>query len=82
MIGLALGAHDVAAADGAMLGHVEHSRAARMVFVFDDLHDFRNDVAAALDFDLVADLHAEFVDEVHVVQCGAARQLCRRWGPA
>ncbi len=43
-----------------------------MIFVFDDLRDFGDHVAAALDFDPVADFHAEALDVVHVMQGGAA----------
>ncbi len=43
-----------------------------MVFVFDHARDFGDHVAAALDFHPVADLHAQALDLVHVVQGGAA----------
>ena len=36
-----------------------------------DANDFRDDVAAALDHDRVADLHAEALDLIFVVQRGA-----------
>ena len=43
-----------------------------MIGVFDDLDHFRNHVAAALDADPVADQQAEALDEVGIVQGGAA----------
>ena len=43
-----------------------------MVFVFDHPSDFGDHVAAALDFHPVANLHAQALDFVHVVQSGAA----------
>ena len=72
MIGLALGAHDVAAAHRAVFRHVKMLLAARMLLVVEHLHDLGNDVAAALDLHPVADEHAEPLDFIHVVQRGAA----------
>ena len=43
-----------------------------MVGVFDNFDDFGNHVAAALDLDPVAELEAQALDEVGVVQRGAA----------
>ena len=68
VVDLAFGANDFRSAHRALLGHHEFFCAARMIFVFDDLRDFRNHVAAALDLHPVADLHAEALDLVHVVQ--------------
>ena len=45
---------------------------ARMFRIFQNLDDFGNHVAAALDLDPVAELEAEALDEVGVVQRGAA----------
>ena len=72
MIGLAFGADDVASAYRAPFRHVERFVAAGMVFVFDYACDFGDHVAAALDFHPVADLYAQALDFVHVVQGGAA----------
>ena len=71
VVGFAFDADDVASAFGAAFGHVKLAVSARVVLVVDNLHDLRNNVAAALDQDVVADLDAEIVDEVHVVQRGA-----------
>ncbi len=79
MIGFAFGAHYIAAADWAMLGHLERLVTARVLRVLDDLHDFRNHVAAALDFDPVADLDAKLVDEIHVVQGRARDHGATNW---
>ena len=43
-----------------------------MIFVFDHLRDLGDHVAAALDLHPVADLHAQALDLVHVVQGGVA----------
>ena len=45
---------------------------ARVVGVFDDFDHFGNHVAAALHLDPVADQQAQALDEVGVVQRGAA----------
>src|SRR4051794_35267752 len=55
-------------ADRALLRRLDILGSARMFLVIDNLCDFRNDVAAALDLDVVADLHAESADLVHVVK--------------
>ena len=70
MIGLAFGAHHVAAAHRAALRHVKMTMPTRLVF--QHLHDFGNYVAAALDQHPVADAHSQPIDLVHVVQRGAA----------
>src|SRR3954454_20017229 len=44
--------------------------APRMIFVINHAGDFRDDVAATLDFNPVSDFHAQTLDLVHVVQCG------------
>ena len=71
MVRLARRSHHVAAAHRAVLGHCEIPAAARMLFIFDDLHHLRNHISAALHFDPVADLHSETIDLIHVVQRGA-----------
>src|SRR5436309_13685354 len=71
MVRLSGRAHYISAAYWAVLGHLELFVSARMVFVFDHLYDFRDHVAATLDFHAVADLHAEAPDLIHVAQCGA-----------
>ena len=71
VVGLAFGAVDLAVADGAVFGEVEFFVAARVLGVFDDFDDFGDDVAAALDFDVVADEEAEALDLVGVVESGA-----------
>src|SRR5579864_8792124 len=77
MVGLAFNSHDLAATLGAMLGHSELFVAARMLLVFDHAHHFGDDVAAALDHDPVADLHAQTLDLISVVQ-----RRARDRGPA
>src|SRR5690349_15856908 len=72
MIGFALDAHDFSAADRAMLGHVELAVPARVVFVVNDLHHFRNDVTTPLNHHPVTDLDAEALDLILVVKSGAA----------
>ena len=71
VVGFAFGAVDLAVADRAVFGEVEFFVAARVLGVFDDLDDFGDDVAAALDFDVVADEEAEALDLVGVVEGGA-----------
>ena len=58
-----------AAAFGAFLGHVKRAAILRLLH---DLDDVRDDFAGALDQHGVADLQAEALDFVHVVQRGAA----------
>ncbi len=65
---LAVLAHDVAAADRALLRHAERPAARALL---DDADHFRDHVAAALDEHRVADLDAEPLDLVFVVQRGA-----------
>ncbi len=72
VIGFALGADDMAPTHRTSLRHMKSFVTARMVFVFDHPRDFGDDIAAALDFHPVADLHAQALDLVHVVQSGAA----------
>ncbi len=72
VVDFALGLDDLAAADGAVRGEFEFPVAAGVVLVFDDLDDFGDDVAAALDLDVVADEQAEALDFVGVVEGGAA----------
>src|SRR5277367_165079 len=68
MVGLAWRSHHIAAAHRTMLGHFELLMTARMFFIFDHLHYLGDHIAAALDLDPVANFHAEFVDEIHVMQ--------------
>ena len=72
VVDFAFGADDFAVAVGAVGGEVELLVAAGMLFVLDDLDDLGDDVAAALDFDVVADEEAEALDLVGVVEGGAA----------
>src|SRR6185312_13717199 len=74
MIGLAFGAHDMSAANWALVRHVKRLMSARVVFVVNHARDFRNDVAAALNFNPVTDLHAQAFNLVHVVQSGATHR--------
>src|SRR5437667_2255576 len=88
MIGFTLGPYHMAAADRAALRHLERLAPSRMIFVVENPCDLGNHIAAALDFDPVADLPAEPFDLVHVVQRGAAdggaadrnRLQLRDWG--
>ena len=43
-----------------------------MIFIVDDLGDFGDDIATALDLEPIPDLHAEALDFVHVVEGGVA----------
>ena len=70
MVGFALGADDVSIAHRTTFRHVKVTMAARLVF--QHLHNFGDDVPAALHRYPVADAHAQAVDLVHVVQGGAA----------
>src|SRR5271165_3316051 len=79
MVGLARSTHHVAAAYRTMLGHFELLMTARMVFILDDFHNFWNDIAAAFHLNPVADLHAQLLDEVHVVQGGARNRRAADW---
>ena len=72
VVGLSGRAHDVAAADGTFFRHLEFACATRMIFVIDHANDFRDHVAAALHFDPIANLHAQALDLVHVVERRAA----------
>ena len=72
VVDFAFGLDDFAAADGAVRGELEFPVAAGMILVFDDFDDFGDDVAAALDLDVVADEQAEALDFVGVVEGGAA----------
>src|SRR5438552_18296895 len=72
MVSLALGAHHMTAADRAALRHLERLAPARLIFVVENPRDLWNHIAAALNFNPVADLHAEPFDLVHVVQRGTA----------
>src|SRR6201999_4514752 len=58
-------------ADGAAFGEDDLFLAAWVILVRNDFGDFGNDVAATLDGDEVADLHAEAFDLVGVVERGA-----------
>src|SRR5579859_5787647 len=49
VVDFALGAHNLRVADRASLGHLKFFGAAGMIFVIDDLRDFGDHVAAALD---------------------------------
>ena len=70
VVDLAFGAHNLRAAHGASLRHVKDFVAARMLFVVDDFDDLRNHVAAAFHLHPVADLHAQALDFIQVVQRG------------
>src|ERR1035441_6625229 len=71
MIGLARRPDHVPAAHRTMLRHLKGLVTPRMLLVLDNLHDLRNHIAAALDLNPIANLYAQFLDEVHVVQRGA-----------
>src|SRR5437764_15151470 len=71
MVGLTLDAHHVPATFRAALRHVEFLVPARMLLVLDYLDDFGNHVAAALYRYPVADLHAQPLNLVGIVQRGA-----------
>ncbi len=68
MVCLAFHSYHVAVALRAPLRHVEVLVAARVVFVVDDLDHLGDHVAASLHHYPVADLHAQALDLVHVVQ--------------
>ena len=72
VVDFALDADDFAVAFGAMSGEVEGPRSPGMVCVLNDFDYFGDHVAAALDLDPVADEQAEALDEVGVVERGAA----------
>src|SRR5690242_17647616 len=72
MVSLALSTHNVTTADRTLLRHMKQLAPARMLVVVNDPRDFRNHVAAALDFNPIADLHSQAFDLIHVVQSGAA----------
>ena len=72
MIGFTLGPYHMAAADRAALRHLERLPPARMIFVVENPCDLWNHIAAAFNFNPIADLRAEPFDLVHVVQRGAA----------
>jgi hypothetical protein len=71
VVDFAFGADNFAVAVGAVGGEVELLVPARVLFVFDYLNDFGDDVTTALDFDVVADEEAEALDFVGVVEGGA-----------
>src|SRR5579871_3899554 len=72
VVDFAFGADNLRAAYGALLRHNELASAAGMIFVVDDLRDFRDHVAATLDLHPVADLYSQALDLIHVVQRGIA----------
>ena len=74
MVRFAFRANYMAATYRALFRHVKYLVAARMVLVLDHANYFWDHVAAALNLDPVADLHAEAFDLVHVVK------RCARYG--
>src|SRR6185437_6384629 len=74
VIGLALHAHYMAAANRAALRHLEMLVPARVLVVFNHLDDLGNHVPTALNHHPVADLYSEALDLIHVVQRGAAHR--------
>src|SRR5579864_1488082 len=72
MVSLALSTNDMSATNGTLLRHVKRFVSARMIFIVEHTCDFGDHVAAALDFDPVADLHSQSLDLVHVVKGRAA----------
>ena len=72
VVGLSGRANDVAAAYRTSLGHLKFQCSAGMIFVIHHADDFRDDVAAALDLDPIANFHPQALDLVHVVERSAA----------
>src|SRR5204863_10142211 len=72
VIGFAFGAHNLRAAFRTSLRHVESLVSAGMIFVFDYLGDFGNDVSTTLYLHPIADLDAEALDLVHVMKSRVA----------
>src|SRR5262249_13293676 len=72
VIGLAFGPHDMPAANGTLLRHLEALAATRMLVIVNDARDLGDYIASTFDFHPVADLHAQALDLVHVVQSGPA----------
>ena len=72
VVHLPFGANHVPAANRTPLRHMKFSVAARMILIVDYARDFGNHVPSALDLDPVADLHAQAINLVHVVERGAA----------
>src|SRR4051812_13668793 len=72
MVGFAGRAHYLGAARRALLRHLEFSPRTFVLGILrlGDLHDFGDDVAAALDLHPIADAHAEALNLVGVVQRG------------
>src|SRR5262249_60449867 len=74
VVGFALHTHHVAVAHGAALRHMKLLVSARMILVFDHLHDFGNHITATFDHYPVADLYAQTLDLVLAVQRGSAHR--------
>src|SRR5215469_2024518 len=71
MVRLALGSYDLPAAFRTVCRKLERPISARMILVVDDLNDLGNHVATALHQYPIADLHAESIYLVLVVQGGS-----------
>src|SRR5437764_134295 len=72
MVGLAFCAHHVSAAYWTLLRHVKRFVPARVLFIVDNFRHLRDDVAAALDLNPIADLYPQTLDLIHVMQRGTA----------
>ena len=74
LVDFALGAHHVGSAYRTFLRHVKRFVSTGMRFVLDDAGNFGNHVSTALDLHAVADLDAETLNLVHVMQRGPANR--------
>src|ERR1019366_10633070 len=72
VVALFRGSGDFRSAPGTLLRRLDICLASRVLLVVDDLGDFGDDVAAALDLDPIANLHAQAPNLIHVVQRGIA----------
>src|SRR5690349_15683762 len=72
MVGFAFGTDNMPAADWTSVRHFERLVPARVAFVLNYPRDLGDNVATAFDFDPIADLHAQALNLIHVVQCRAA----------
>ena len=72
MVSLPFGTNYLPAAYGAVLRHAKGFVTTQVVLVFDHAIDFGDYIAAALDFDPIADFYAQPHDFIHVVKRGSA----------
>ena len=72
VVDFAFGTDNLCAAHRTAFRHVKSLVPARVIFVVDDLRDFGDHVAAALHLHPIANLDAQTLDLIHVVQCGVS----------